>query len=103
MDLIQTVHYEKLVQARYPERKIKNALLVFDYSPRKLVEFGEIIVSDTKRAIYEKRFSTAEEVVNKYIAHGWSKIPSQSECKNCILECDKRALKPIVTYKIINY
>jgi hypothetical protein len=89
LDLVQLVHYSSLYEH---ERGIKPrvGLWVFDYSPSKLVKFGEIIISSKASEKKEMRFEAAFEVIELYKKHGWSKIPSESECKNCKLSCPVR-------------
>lgn len=102
MDLMQLVHYEHLYEIETGIRP-RIALLVFDYSPLKRIVFGELKISDAKRAEKELRFKSAEQAVNLYNQHGWVKIPNLKECENCPLVCDMRANKSTLIRKIIEY
>ncbi len=102
LDLLQQLHYESLFEEVFGQ-KPRMALLVFDYSPQKRVEFGEIVISDKKRVDKNIRFSAAEETFNLYEKHGWIKLPSVKECENCPLKCDSRLLGNKLIRKKINY
>jgi len=93
LDLVQLVHYADLYAELY-NYKPRVGLWVFDYSPSKLVKFGEIVVSEKAREKKEIRFETAFEVIELYKKNGWTKIPSEQECKNCKLACPVRFKQP---------
>ncbi len=99
LDLVQLVHYSDLLAGT---RGIvpRIGLWVFDYSPSKLVKFGEIIVSKKAREKKELRFETALEVIELYKSNGWTKYPSENECKGCRLVCSAR-YKPAPIEKLI--
>lgn len=102
MDLLQQLHYEALYEEKHRIRP-KMALLVFDYSPQKRIEFGEIVISEKKRLEKEIRFQAAEEAFMLYEDNGWTKIPSLKQCEACPLKCDKRLSGSQVIKKVINY
>lgn len=102
MDLMQLIHYEDLYEKETGIRP-RIAILVFDYSPQKRIVFGELKVSNKKRAEKEIRFKAAEEAVNLYNQHGWIKTPNLKECEGCPLTCDVRANKSTLIKKIIEY
>lgn len=100
LDLVQLVHYRDLYVAVH-NIVPRVGLWVFDYSPSKQVKFGEIIISEKARDKKELRFETAIEVVELYKQNGWTKIPSESECKNCKLTCaDRFQQPPISKFKV---
>jgi hypothetical protein len=101
LDLIQLIHYSDLYEATYNVRP-RVGLWVFDYSPSKLVKFGEIIFSNKAREKKELRFESAFEVIDLYKKNGWVKLPSESECKNCKLSCSERFKSPPIEKLIIN-
>lgn len=102
LDLLQQVHYEDLFEKEYGVRP-RTGLLVFDYTPNKRVEFGEIIISDSKRISKEVRFTSAEEAFNLYEKKGWIRIPELKECENCPLPCELRLQGSKVIKKVIKY
>jgi len=102
LDLMQQIHYEALYEAEFGVRP-KMGLLVFDYSPQKRIVFGEIQISEEKRASKELRFKAAEQAVNLYELHGWIKTPNFKECEACPLQCDMRSNKSPVVKKVIQY
>lgn len=92
MDHLQLTHYAHLYEKEF-KIKPKTALFVVDYSPEERVDFREIILSPSKFKERDERFTAAKEVVSLYEAHGWVKIPSEYECKNCPLQCESRFKK----------
>lgn len=102
LDLLQQLHYEALYEFNTGIRP-KMGLLVFDYSPQKRIEFGEIIITDAKRKQKELRFNSAIEAYNLYEENGWIKLPSLKECDSCPLTCDKRMHQSPIVKKKINY
>jgi hypothetical protein len=88
LDWLQMQHYKDLYKTIEVEPNV--GMWIFDYSPSKRVKFGEICISSN--AIFDKeiRFNAAAEVIDMYEERGWSKLPSESECRNCTLHCDKR-------------
>jgi hypothetical protein len=101
LDLVQLVHYADLYYDTHGIRP-KIGLWVFDYSPDKLVRFGEVVVS--KKAIEKKelRFQTAFEVIELYKHNGWTKLPSDTECKGCKLNCQFRHKEAPIEKLIVN-
>ena len=93
LDLIQLVHYVDLYEATFGIRP-RAGLWVFDYSPSKLIKFGEVVISEKAREKKELRFEAAAEVVELYNKNGWTKIPSENECKTCKLSCPVRFKQP---------
>lgn len=102
LDLLQQIHYESLYE-KHEGVKPKMGLLVFDYSPAKRISFGELVISDAKKAEKELRFKAAEEAVNLYTKNGWVKIPNLKECDNCPLVCSERTHKSPISKKLIQY
>lgn len=102
LDLVQMIHYQHLYKNELGILP-RVGLFVFDYSPKKRIEFGELIISETKREQREFRFNEAKKVVNLYNENGWIKIPAINECSRCKLDCDKRLLETPVIKKVINY
>ena len=101
LDLVQLVHYAALYEQSFGIRP-RCAIWVFDYSPSKLVKFGEVVISDKAREKKELRFETAFEVIDLYKQRGWTKIPSENECKNCKLSCPVRFQQPPITKFKVN-
>lgn len=101
LDLIQLVHYADLYFDNYGVQP-KIGLWVFDYSPEKLVRFGEVVVSKRAKEKKEFRFQTAIEVIDLYKQNGWTKLPSENECKACRLNCQFRHKAPPIEKLIVN-
>lgn len=100
LDLLQMVHYRDLYHKSF-DILPRAALWVFDYSPNKNVKFGEVVVSEKARQKKDFRFETAVEVVEQYKSNGWTKLPSENECKNCKLQCALRhKAAPIERFKV---
>jgi hypothetical protein len=90
LDLVQLVHYADLYESVNGIRP-RVALLVFDYSPDKLIRFGEVVISNKAREKKNHRFETAIEVIEMYKSNGWIKLPSEKECGACkIASCSAR-------------
>jgi hypothetical protein len=102
LDLVQMTHYQDLYHEEFGVLP-KMGLLVFDYSTQKRVMFGEIVISDEKRAEKNIRFKAAEETIDLYNKHGWVKIPNIKECESCPLQCDLRIYGSKIIKKVINY
>lgn len=103
IDLIQLTHYKELYNKVYNDVNPRVGLLVADYSPKKQIEFGEILISNFKLNEKRKRFAKAREVIALYEKNEWIKYPSFNECKNCPLTCDKRISETQIIKKTINY
>lgn len=105
LDLLQQTHYENLYMKTTASdgKPPRMGLLVMDYSTKKRVEFGEIIISDEKRSECEARFKGAEEVFNLYQTNGWVKVPNYTECEACPLSCDFRKEGSKLIKKTVNY
>lgn len=101
LDLVQLVHYRDLYTDVYGITP-RVGLWVFDYSPSKLVKFGEIVISEKAVARKELRFETAIEVIALYKQNGWIKLPSEDECKKCKLTCAMRHKAVPIEKLIIN-
>lgn len=101
LDMVQLVHYRDLYTDVYGITP-RVGLWVFDYSPAKLVKFGEVVISNKAREKKELRFEVAFEVIELYKQNGWTKLPSESECKTCKLSCPVRYQQPPITKLIIN-
>lgn len=101
LDMVQLVHYSSLYSDTFGIVP-RVGLWVFDYSPNKQVKFGEIIISKKAVAKKELRFDAALEVVQLYQERGWTKLPSESECKNCKLQCLQRYKQPPIDRFTIN-
>ncbi|HEY0751391.1 MAG TPA: hypothetical protein VGD26_09550 [Chitinophagaceae bacterium] len=93
LDMVQLVHYRDLYTDVYGITP-RVGLWVFDYSPNKLVKFGEVVISEKAREKKELRFETALEVIELYKKNGWTKIHSEYECKSCKLSCSVRFKQP---------
>lgn len=102
LDLLQQLHYEDLYFHEYKFRP-RMGLLVFDYSPSKRVEFGEIRISAKRRVEKDIRFTAAEEAFALYEKNGWIKTPNVKECEGCPLSCKERELGTKLIKKVINY
>ena len=102
LDLVQLVHYRDLyttIKGVVP----RTALLVFDYSPNKLIKFGEVVISNKAVAKKETRFQAAIEVVSLYKQNGWTKLPSERECKACkVSSCPVRYKQPPIDKFVVN-
>lgn len=89
LDLVQLVHYRDLY---YEQTGVmpRVGLAVFDYSPRKGIKINELVIDQDAVKRKEDRFGAALSVIEQYKQAGWTKCPSETECKNCPLICDKR-------------
>lgn len=101
-DFIQLTHYRDLYASTF-NLVPSVGLLVMDFSPKKELKFIELSIS--KQKIYEKdsRFNAAREAIELYNQHGWTKLPRQSECSSCPLQCDKRMTPSSVVFEKIPY
>lgn len=101
LDMVQLVHYRDLYTDVYGVTP-RVGLWVFDYSPNKQIKFGEIVISEKAKEKKELRFETAFEVIDLYKKNGWTKIPSEHECKNCKLSCPVRYKQPPIDRFTVN-
>lgn len=89
MDQLQLAHYGWLYGNVFGITP-RLGLLVADYSPRELIEFGEIIIPKEKLEERSLRFQEVKSTIELYDHFGWIKTPTLKECTLCKLECDKR-------------
>ena len=101
LDMLQLIHYRDLyyVHSRVLPR---TALLVFDYSPDKVIKFGEILISEKARRKKDIRIATGWDVIDLYNKNGWITIPSKYECAACPLNCPDRNKENVIERFTIN-
>ncbi len=102
IDLLQQVLYQELYFQMYGVKPPMH-LLVFEHGLKQRVKVIKLNISDKKVQDCFERFEAGSEVVDMYNATKWSKIPSNQECKNCKLECDKRFKVQQIIHEEINY
>lgn len=93
MDQLQLTHYGWLYKQKFGITP-RLGLLVADYSPKERIEFGEIIIPESKLEERSFRFQEARSAIELYEHYGWIKTPTLKECALCKLECDKRIYYP---------
>jgi len=93
LDLIQLPHYQDLFYLKYGHRP-RMALFIADYSPKKRIEFNEIVVTDDRRKTKDFRFAEARRIYNEYLAEGFPTVPTKKECATCQLICKDRYEEP---------
>lgn len=93
LDLIQLPHYQDLFELQYGHRP-RMALFIADYSPKKRIEFNEIVVTDQRRQSKDYRFSQARKIYEEYRIEGFPTFPSKKECATCKLTCKDRYEDP---------
>lgn len=72
-------------------------LIIFDYSTSRRIKLLKVDISEEKISQYLERFSQVSSIFDET----YEPVPSLNNCARCLLECSKRALKPIVDYQEI--
>ena len=94
VDLFQQYHYHKLYEDEYrPQEepyKLRNFLIILDYTPRKNVVVYELYPDENTAKEVDERFEAVGEVIELYNERGWITIPSVNECAKCPLDCKFR-------------
>lgn len=93
LDLIQLPHYSDLFFEMYGHRP-KMALFIADYSPKKRIEFNEIVITEDRLKTKNFRFAQARKIYDEYCLEGFPAVPSLKECKTCKLDCKFRINEP---------
>lgn len=90
-DFTQPEMYKFILKQSSPKLEPRMFLAVFDTKPTKGQKVIEVEPDDFGEAVLIKRMQAFTEVLNHYKENGYTKYPSKSECKGCLLreKCDK--------------
>lgn len=101
LDLVQLPHYADLYHEQFGI-KPRTGYIIADYSTKKNVLFGELLISSDKFEEKERRFTDALNVIKLYEDHGWVVDPSIEQCQLCKLQCEHRVTSQVIK-KVVKY
>jgi hypothetical protein len=102
MDLLQQVLYQQLYFQQHGVLP-KMVLMVFEHGLQQRIKIINIKIGDRKIEEMMERFMACKETVELYTKKGFTFYPSEKECKNCPLTCDKRFKQQQIIFENVNY
>lgn len=102
LDLVQQVLYRELYKQEFGI-VADVGLLIFEHGPKMRIRLLKLNITEERVNDLLERFDVAKEVVDLYITNGWTKTPSEQECKNCKLDCPLRINESNLSIEEFNY
>jgi hypothetical protein len=96
MDHIQLATYKYLYRQKYGEDP-ETYYILFDYSAKLNIKVLKIDISEDSLVNYLHRFSVVKETLLEL--DDCEPTPSFYECNRCLVRCEDRVFKPIITFE----